>query len=386
MAKQLLRLLTAITLTAALILGYLQKGKAQKSLLLEKVPPATQFREIKPLPLLLRGINPAEEMYDGYYILTEARGWGGPLDLATIVDDEGKIRNILVLSHRETVSFFYRLEKKEYFQQFLGKHIADPFLPDRDIDTVTQATVSSKAVAQAVRLGSHILGREIFGLEITEEKSGWSFGGDEILLLLLIAAAPASWLVLKHPFFRYAVMLASFIFLGFMRNASLSIAHFGALLLGYFPPIPEYPFWWILLGNALLFPLLLRKNLYCHSLCPFGNLQELNTKITGINLPLGTHVNRGGHYVSYVLTWFALVVIFYKTNPALGAYEPFPTLFGLDGIEVQWFVLSTVIFGSFFLSRFFCRFFCPVGVVLNLLVKVRRAVDRFFRAKASCPE
>jgi polyferredoxin len=278
------------------------------------------------------------------------------------------------------------LEKKDFFQQFIGKHIADPLLAERDIDTVSQATVSSKAIAQAVRQGSHTLGREIFNLEITEEKPSWDFGQDEIILLLLIAAALAGLLYVKARLFRYAIMLISFIFLGFIQNASLSIAHFGALLLGYFPSLREYSFWWIVLGAAILTPLVLRRNLYCHSLCPFGNLQELNTKISGINLPLGKSLNLAGRYLSYGLTWFALGIILYRTNPALGAYEPFPTFFGLDGIEIQWFVLSSAIFGSFFLGRFFCRFFCPVGVVLNLLVKFRCSLDKLFKAKTSCPE
>jgi Na+-translocating ferredoxin:NAD+ oxidoreductase RnfG subunit len=386
LVKHLLRFLTALTLIAALILGHMHKEKEKKSLLLNKVPPTTSLHEIQPLPMILVGDNPQEEGFSGYYILTEAQGWGGPLDLATIVDEHGEIKNILVLSHRETLSFFYRLQKKDYFQQFIGKHVSDPLIPDRDIDTISQATVSSKAIAEAVRRGSHTLGREILGLEITEEKTGWNFGRDEILLLLLIGAALTGLIWIKLPLFRYAVMLASFIFLGFMQNASLSIAHIGALLLGYFPSIREYPFWWILLGSSVLLPLLLRRNLYCHSLCPFGNLQELNTKISGINLPVGKRINRGGRYISYALTWLALAVIFYKTNPALGAYEPFPTLFGLDGIEIQWFVLSSAIFGSFFLSRFFCRFFCPAGVVLNLLVKFRCAVDKLLKAKRPCPE
>lgn len=386
MSKHILRLLIALTLIAALVIGYLHKEQEQKTLLQDKTPQGTQFQELKLNPLILAGENPQEDIFSGYYVLTEAKGWGGPLNIATIVDEQGVIKKILILSHRETLSFFYRLEKKDFFQQFIGKTISEPFLPNRDIDTVTQATVSSKAFAQAVRRGSHTLGREFFDMQILEEKVGWNFGREEILLLLLIGSSLIGLLWLKARIFHYAVMLASFIFLGFMLNASLSIAHFGALLLGYFPSFREYPFWWILLGGAILVPLVFRRNVYCHSLCPFGNLQELNTKISGINLPLGKHINKAGRYLSYTLTWFALVFIFYKTNPALGAYEPFPTLFGLEGIEVQWFVLSTVIFGSFFLSRFFCRFFCPVGVVLNILVKFRCSLDKFFKAKTSCPE
>lgn len=386
MLKHLPKLLIALTLFAALVLGYLQKERELQTLLEDQVPPETQFQEVQLNPQILLGTHPNLDTYSGYYILNQAKGWGGPLHVATIVDEQGVVKNILILSHRETLSFFYRLEKKDFFQQFYGKGVSEPFLPDKDIDTITQATVSSKAFAQAVRNGSHTLGRDIFDLQIKEEKTGWSFGWNEIALLVLLGTALVGMLWIKAQVLRYAVMLASFAFLGFAQNSSLSIANFGALLLGYFPSIREYPIWWILITGAILAPLVFRKNLYCFSLCPFGNLQELNSKISGINLPVGKYINKGGRYLSFALAWFALLVIFYKTNPTVGAYEPFSTLFGLDGIEVQWFVLSATIFGSFFLSRFFCRFFCPVGVVLNLLVKVRCSFDKLFKAKTSCPE
>jgi NosR/NirI family nitrous oxide reductase transcriptional regulator len=326
-------------------------------------------------PVLQTGPGTPEE-FSGYFIISRAQGWGGPLQLAVQSDSQGTIRRIWVLDHNETLPFYYRLGKKGFFQQFESKHISDPLLPGEDIDSVTQATVSSEAFSKAVREGSHYLGREIFHLRIEEtRKTAWSFGWEEVFLLALWAAA-AFTSRMRRPVLRYLVMGASFVFLGFYLNSSLSIAHFSALLLGYVPSPVLQPFWWLLVAGALLTPFIFRRNLYCQVLCPFGSLQEANSKISGINLTLSKTLLRAARSLPYILTWLALILVFVRSNPALGAYEPFPTLFGLEGIEIQWLILPAVIFGSFFFTRFFCRFFCPVGAILGLVVKARCRLDR----------
>jgi len=385
-AKSILKILAVLTLIAAFFLGLQRTEQEQLSRLRDHVPPDTRFQELRAQPLILSGENPDLKDFTGYYILTRANGWGGPLHIALIVDDRGVIKNILTLSHRETPSFFHRLERKKFFDQFKGKKIDSPLSPGDDIDTVTRATVSSRAFTRAVREGGHDLGRLIFDLRIPERKAGWNLGGREIFLLALIGAALAGLLRIKSRIWRWGVMAVAVVFLGFTRNASLSISHFGALGLGYLPSVRENPFWWILLGAAVLAPLALRRNLYCRFLCPFGNIQELNSKISGVNLPLGKTISRIGRALPYGLTWLALIIILYTATPALGAYEPFPTFFGLDGTDVQWYILAAVIIGSFFLSRFFCRFFCPVGVILNLLVRFRRRLDKLLKVQSSCPK
>ena len=380
-----IKLLAILSLAAAYLMGIAGSNREIRPLLTEQVPKTVHFTQINESPLLLRSDSAPEQGVPQYYIVSRVQGWGGPLCLAVAIDPSGVIQGVYVLDHNETLAFFYRLEKREFFKQFTSKHVSDLLRPDEDIDTVTQATVSSEAFAKAVRLGSHWAGREVFSLDIPSESSLWKFGWQEGLLILLFGAAGLS-LKTSQRWVRALIMAAAFLVLGFKLNASLSIAHYGALLLGYVPDITQNTFWWILVVGALLVIVILKRNLYCHTLCPFGNLQELNFQISGINLPLSKGVIGAARALPYILTWLALMVIFLKRNPAGGSFEPFPTLFGFEGLEIQWMILPAVIVGSFFITRFFCRFFCPVGTLLNQVLKARCKWFKTKKGITGCPE
>ncbi len=373
-----------LTLIAAYAAGYAVRDREALPLLLALAPEAAELDRIRDHPLVLASEATGREPEDvRYYTVGRAHGWGGPLSIGLCIDGRGIILRVLILDHNETLPFYYRLEKKKFFDQFESRHVAESLWPREDVDTVTQATVSSEAFTEAIRLGSHNLGREIFDLEIRERPPRWRIGWEEGLLVLLFVGAGISFLS-GLGFVRYLVMAAGFFFLGFHLNASLSIGHFGSLLLGYVPRVMTHPFWWILLCGALVTAFLLKRNLYCHALCPFGSLQELNFRISGSNLPVPGAFIRVARALPYALTWLALTAVFLTSSPTAGGYEPFPTLFGLEGMEIQWMILASIILGSLFIKRFFCRFFCPVGVALNLIVAARCRLAALRKEKTGC--
>lgn len=178
---------------------------------------------------------------------------------------------------------------------------------------------------------------------------------------------------------RYIVMTTAFIFLGFYLNSAIAIGNISQILLGFIPSIKENIFWWILVGGALLMPLVLKKNLYCSCVCPFGILQDYTAKLSGINIVMHKKNVKLAKTIAYFLTWIAFMIIFITSNPALGSYEPFATFFRLEGMGIQWYILPAVVLGSFILTRFFCRFFCPVGVILNILIKSRQSLENILK-------
>ena len=371
--------LTVFTsLTLAYIYGFIRRETYVRTHLHNIFPKTVEFQTKGTNPLILELHDQETGESLGYCAVQKSQGWGGPLQVATIINPEGTLDRIAILDHKETSSFFLKLQRHDFFHQFSGKRVSEKFFLGEDIDTVTQATVTSRAITDAVRTASHEVGRKIFDLEIHREKKSWNFGIDELILLLLFVGVLVN-IKLRSKILRHVVMTTAFIFLGFYLNYAIAIGNISQILLGFIPSIKENIFWWMLIGGALLMPLVLKKNLYCSYLCPFGTLQDYTAKLSGINIVMRKKSVRFAKIIPLFLTWFALVIIFITSNPALGTYEPFATFFRLEGAGIQWYILPVVVLGSFVLTRFFCRFFCPVGVMLNLIVKSRDALENILK-------
>ncbi len=369
-----------ISLTVAYIFGLIQKDTRMLTNLRSIFPEKVEFRTRGNNPLLLEIYDQETRKFLGYCAVDKSQGWGGPLLVAAIIDPGGTLRKTIVLDHKETPSFFLKLQRHNFLDQFSGKEVSEPFILEEDIDTITQATVTSRAVTDAVRTASHAVGRKLLKLQIEETHAGWNFGINELILLFLYAGVLIN-IKLKSKILRYGIATTAFIFLGFYLNSAIAIGNISQIMLGYIPSPKENTFWWILIGGALFMPFVLKKNLYCSRLCPFGILQDYTAKLGGINIVMSKKNVRLAKTIASFLTWLALVIIFITSNPALGTYEPFAVFFRLEGAGIQWYILPVVVLGSFILTRFFCRFFCPVSVVLNLLVKSRHNLEKILKRK-----
>ena len=376
--KHVIQLFVIFTLTAAYIIGYIHQDKAVLSELQNFFPKETVFQKISDDPVILKVNNKKNNSFSDYIVIEKAQGWGGPLQAATVIDEQGIIRQIIIIDHKETPSYFVKILRHSFVKKYKGKKVSDPFILSDDIDTVSQATISSEAFTKAIRIGSHTVGKKIFNLKIKEKKPLWKFGMNEIILLIIYALILIGALM-KIKILRYVTLSAGLVFLGFYLNSAISIGNISSIFLGYFPSIKENTFWWLLIPGIFLITFISKKNLYFSWLCPFGAMQEFTAKIGGINLRLSKKVIKYSKYLSYLLTWIALMIIFLTSNPALGGYEPFATLFGLEGIGIQWFILPVVILGSFVLPRFWCRFFCPVRVMMEMTIKARGGLDKILK-------
>lgn len=164
--------------------------------------------------------------------------------------------------------------------------------------------------------------------------------------------------------------------MGFYLNAPLTMSQLSSVLMGFFPDPQSNLLWYVVLGCVLFTVVVLGKNLYCAWVCPFGALQVLLNKISGISLPVPSWLKKSGKYFGAFLAWLSVFVIFATRNPALGSFEPFAALFSFNGFGLIWAILPVLIFGSFFIKRFWCRFFCPVGFILNKGCKIQNQLLR----------
>lgn len=91
-----------------------------------------------------------------YIVPSENKGYGGEIKLLVAVTPEGKVINYTILSHNETPGLGDNTAKDKFKKQFVGKEVKnlvvvkDPADQD-NIQAITGATISSKAVTTAVK-------------------------------------------------------------------------------------------------------------------------------------------------------------------------------------------------------------------------------------------
>ena len=90
----------------------------------------------------------------GYAFVGEGNGYGGVVRVLVGVNEASdEIVKIKVLEHSETPGLGSRVEGEDFRNRFVGKTVEDPIQVNQDIDNLSGATVSARAVAQAVREG-----------------------------------------------------------------------------------------------------------------------------------------------------------------------------------------------------------------------------------------
>ncbi|MDR1286620.1 MAG: FMN-binding protein [Treponema sp.] len=114
--------------------------------------------------------------------LQVSRGsYGGPLRILVGVGADGRITGVRILEHKDTpglganaASPSYYVDnaaKLTFYGQFTGKPSSDPFEPKKDVIAVTASTITSAAVAQAVRAAGRALAAYFAG-ETVEADAG----------------------------------------------------------------------------------------------------------------------------------------------------------------------------------------------------------------------
>lgn len=89
----------------------------------------------------------------GYAFLASGSGYGGDISILVGLEDAQTVKGIIILSHIETPDLGSRITEPSFLDQFIGLNINDVALTQDggQIDGLTSATISSKAVVNAVK-------------------------------------------------------------------------------------------------------------------------------------------------------------------------------------------------------------------------------------------
>jgi Na+-translocating ferredoxin:NAD+ oxidoreductase subunit G len=89
----------------------------------------------------------------GYAYLAQGKGYGGTIEILVGLEDETTIKGISIITHNESPGLGSRITEDSYLEQYNGLKIQDTDMSSNGgkIDAITGATISSTAVADAVR-------------------------------------------------------------------------------------------------------------------------------------------------------------------------------------------------------------------------------------------
>jgi len=294
------------------------------------------------------------------------QGYGGELNAFTTSGPDGRIDRIIIYDHRETESFLKKVNRKKLLSQFTGQMINSAFRVGEDINAISGATLTSNAIAEAVRQASHNISSSQFNLRLPPSPDlKFHIGLNEYswFFLLALAYITSSLRIKRKWELRWAVMIASLVLLGFQLNAQLSISQVNKAILGYWPDWHMQLYFYIMIFGIIGLILFTGRNHYCDRICPFGTTQDILGRITGAKSRDTGRFRRPLVWLQRFLALGVIISALITRKPGAGNYEVFGTMFRLTGNNIQFILLFLTAILSLFIKRPWCNFLCPVRPV-----------------------
>lgn len=300
----------------------------------------------------------------------DVQGYGGPVPLKIHIGKDGKLTAIEAEPNAESPSFFDRA--KELFSRWQGKTIDEAMA--EDVDAVSGATLSSKAIIRNVQRGLAYAkqhGLADGGKGAQEESAertvatGWTLGSIVALIAVLLGAVVP--LFTNNRRLHLVQLVVNVVVLGLWTGTFVSYTLFLRLFAGgvSLSAIGTLAAPLLMLIVALLYPLAGRSGHYCAHVCPFGSAQELAGKLSRRKLRITPHVLRVLTALRNLLWGVLMALLLTGTCSAWIDYELF-TAFIYSSASV-WVIVLAVLFLvlSVWVPRPYCRFVCPTGALMK---------------------
>jgi len=135
--------------------------KEKIPLLQKALPEAERFERVNRGGFQYVGYRGKERV--GAVLYTQGRGYLGPMEVMVGIDSQGKVVEVLLLSHSETPTLWTREADEGFRAQFRGK--SGPFIlkkegPAGNLDGVAAATYSCRGIIDAVDEALRIFKKE----------------------------------------------------------------------------------------------------------------------------------------------------------------------------------------------------------------------------------
>ena len=304
----------------------------------------------------------------------EVRGFGGKINLAIYVNNNGELIDFHIIRSNETPAYLELLIKWRKSLRKCQLFRPEPFA---GVHTVTGATVSSEAILLALQTSGHKFATQILGRPIETgliEKTKRAYYLPDNHSIYLIGTFILTLLVIYRGGFwsRIFVLCLNLVLGGIVLNTQYSCEQIATFLSAYTPAIKLTGAFLLVIGVPLL--VIIFGNIYCGYICPFGAAQEL----LGYVLPerfkqsIPAELMQKARFIKYVVLLILIIVFFICRDRTTLAADPLISIFNLrfsnyDFQSTMFLIVATALIGSIFYGRFWCRYLCPAGAFLSLL-------------------
>ncbi|HDZ10213.1 NosR/NirI family protein [Pseudohongiella sp.] len=197
-----------------------------------------------------------------------------------------------------------------------------------------------------------------------------------VLPLLLIFTLVMASFLRKDTRLRWLTLSITLFYLGFVNGGFLSVSHItNTIKLGPSMILSDLPLLMIVVFT--LITTLIWGRVFCSSLCPFGALQDMITRITPRRWQrtLPAFIHDKALYLKYAILALIVIMALVQSDISIFQYfEPFGTLFFYSTSIALWTILILILLASAVVKRFYCRYMCPLGAALGVmsLISLRR--------------
>jgi NosR/NirI family nitrous oxide reductase transcriptional regulator len=372
--ERLLALAALVFIVFAYFIG-LSRAEADLEPFLEQAFPYAGYFEQTQGDIYRAWNNPKKESLLGYVSIGTADGYGGQLKLAVAVSMEGSVLGFSVVEHKETVSFFRRVLRSPLLESLRAKPYSDFFNIGLDVDGVTGATYSSRALTEAVKNASRQVAVKALNLPVIEEPSPrlrFGFAEGVLLGLFLFGLLARKKSFKSKKAARWVSMVLGLGFLGFILNKPFTLVLINKILLGFWPKWQLELYWYILIGGIVLITLIDNKNPYCEWFCPFGATQECIGIIGGVKVRVPNRIHYALRWLQRGIALAAIVLAMIYRNPSVSSYEVFGAFFRLIGTNLLFILLAIVLVAALFIRRPWCSYLCPLRPVTDFIRLLRK--------------
>lgn len=298
-------------------------------------------------------------------------GYKGPTDSLLILDAEGQVlTGLRVRKSFDTARYVGYVTGDRYFMSlFDGTSLEDLATMDFEtagVEGVSGATKTSWSVAEGLRRRAGALLAETSGVGNWLSAVRWRWLDLGHLLMVVSALVMSGTRLRGVPWARHAHHVYLVVYGGWIAGEMLS----QGLMAGWAAhgtPWRSACGLVLVAAVALLAPVLSRRQLYCHHICPHGALQQLVMRRLPWQWSPPGWLNRWLSRLPFVLLALVFVVVIHGWDLDLNALEPFDAYlwsiagWASIGIAVMGLVWATVT------PMAYCRYGCPTGAVFALI-------------------